>query len=86
MGNTTILTGPDGTEWEVQNDRLNSWHTITIERNRWHIAHRLDCDLSNCAFDRTAQTWGWMPIVGVGTYRWYDSNDDPEVWVVEEDS
>ena len=52
-------------------DRLNPWHTVTIDSRTWHIAHGVLCDLATCPFDAQARKWA-KPPVAVGVYRWHD--------------
>jgi hypothetical protein len=52
-------------------DRLNPWHTVTIDIRAWHIAHGVLCDLATCPFDAQARKWAKAPVA-VGVYRWHD--------------
>lgn len=64
----------------VPADRLDPWHTIRLDPERYHITHPLDCDLINgCPFEDAAQTWEGPPRP-VGVYRWHNAADDPTRW------
>lgn len=66
-------------EMRIQPDRLNTWHTARIGRDRWSLDHPLSCDLATCKFDLVAQLWP-RPPREEGTYRWDDLEDNPSEW------
>lgn len=69
------LVAPDGIEYLVPADRLRPWHTVTIGRSSWHIAHIITCDLDTCPYDYEAQTWE-APPVPLGRYRWHGEPEE----------
>lgn len=64
-------------------DRLNPWHTVTLDDIGWHLAHPITCDLSACPFDAEARAWPSAPA-DHGVYRW-DLVDGPLI-VAQADS
>lgn len=80
--NLIPLTGPNGEEYLVPENRLRPYHTITLGRGSWHMAHPITCDLGNCEFDRVAvrEAEAWA----IGEYRWDDP--DGELTIIENPS
>ena len=77
---TTLVDPLSGRSWRIPTDRLNPWHTVTINDDGWHMAHPIDCQLDGCLFDDEAQRWTYQPAPN-GKYRWQQYDDDPMVWV-----
>lgn len=61
-------------------DRLNECHTVTVHETGWHMAHPIDCVLSECAFDGLAQAEWTEPPHALGVWRWHDFDDEPWEW------
>lgn len=61
-------------------DRRHPWHTVTLNRTGWHLAHPVTCVLEGCPFDRAvriwAQDWDTSPLPD-GSYRWADPSQLP---------
>ena len=57
----------------IPKDRLNPWHTVTLDGTGWHLAHPITCELSSCQFDAEARDWREAPAAH-GIYRW----DEPD--------
>jgi hypothetical protein len=79
---TTLVDPLTDRRWDIPNDRLNPWHTVTIYETHWHMAHPITCDLTSCEFEAEAKNWDG-PFDALGVYRWDDdgwdrigSNDD----------
>ena len=70
-------TCPGGKAYLVPADRLNPWHTLTLDRGAWHMTHPITCDLANCEFDAKAATWNTHPTQP-GIYRWSDPEGELE--------
>ena len=65
-------------------DRWNPWHTVTIRKGSWHMAHPITCVLDDCAFDGLAQAEWDQPPHDVGVWRWHDFDDEPWDWEQEQ--
>lgn len=60
---------------EIQQDRLNPWHTLILTEGDAKTAHPLDCDLNRCRYWAVAQSWHEAPALP-GIYKWTGEPSD----------
>lgn len=80
---TTPLTAPDGTIYEVPTDRLGP-HRITTDEGGWYMSHPITCELSTCTYHRQAMCDTELLLgLPIGTYVL--GEDQGEGYTLEEE-